>query len=710
MGLPPRREIKGDLMRMLLRILLAPIVLLLAGGAAFAQSASPNSELPALQRFGPDQVNKAIDPCDDFFEYACSKWISENPIPPDQSAWSSFGALALWNVAALHSVLEEAQAAKNPSPVEKKAGDYYASCMDEAAVDKAGLAPLQVALDRIARLSSNADLPELLAFLHQIIRPANLNFIDAQYPGILFGVFGSPDFDDAASMILAIDQSGMGLPAREFYQNDDEKSKLIREEYVSFVATLLKLGGAKEQKSQSDARAILAMESALASSAMDIVARRDPKNQSNKMSLSELQALTPSFSWKRYFQALGLPPQERYLVLAPDFLKGVEKLLASETTDHVRVYLRYSLLRLHSSELSQPFAEASFGFLEKTLNGAKEMQPRWRRCARWADMDLGEAVGQVYVAKFFPAESKARIRALVKGVEQALHADIDAQGWMSAETKMLAHRKLDAQVDKIGYPDKWIDYSGLDVRRNDFLGNVERAAGFELHRRLAQVGQKVDRGHWGMTPPTVNAYEDPQTNTINFPAGILQPPFFDPSAPEALNYGGIGVVIGHEIIHGYDDQGRKFDALGNLRNWWTPDEAQDYEKRDSCITDEYTADIPEAGVKQNGKLSAGEDTADNGGIHIALAALENALKAEGKTLDDQGPFGLTQLQAFFLSDAKIWCGSLRPEAARTRVLTQGHSLPRYRVNNVLGNMAEFAHAFSCHAGQPMVHANACRVW
>jgi predicted metalloendopeptidase len=401
---------------------------------------------------------------------------------------------------------------------------------------------------------------------------------------------------------------------------------------------------------------------------------------------------------------------EKYLVTSPDFFRGMQKLIASESVDHWRAYLRYTLVHLSAQSLSQPFIEENFDFYGRTLSGTSQIQPRWRRCSFHADADLGEAVGQAYVAHYFPAESKQRMLQLVKGIETALHQDIDASQWMSPETKQKAHAKLSAQIDKIGYPDHWQDYSSIDIKRDDFLGNVQRSSKFEVDRRLALVGKPTDRYKWGMTPPTVNAYEDPQSNTINFPAGILQPPFFDAKRIDSVNFGAIGVVIGHEIIHGYDDQGRKFDADGNLKDWWTPSDATAYETRGQCIANEYTQDIPEAGVKQNGKLSLGEDTADNGGIHIALAGLQSSLKQEGKDLDSAGEDGVTQLQTFFLAYANVWCGDYRPEAARTAVLTQGHSLNRYRVNNVVSNMDEFAHAFNCKAGQPMVHANACRVW
>lgn len=693
---------------MRLRRLLAASVLLWVPSL---HSEPPSTEpLPALEGFSPDQADKSLDPCADFFQYACGKWMRANPIPPDQARSGTFDKLAIWNVAALRATLEEAAAKDQRTPVEQQAGDYYASCMDEAAIDKAGLTPLKAHLDRIAGLREASGLPELIASIHQTIRPANLNFIDAQYPGILFGIFAIADFDDARLGIAALDQSGMNLPGREFYLNADDKSKEIRGLYVKHVSRMLELSGETSSQAAADAEAVLSLETRLAKGAMEIIARRDPRNLNNKMSLAQVQSLTPSFSWTRYFTAMSAPASPHYLVLAPDFFRGMETLVSSEPVGHWRAYLRYSLLHSMAPFLSQPFVTENFDFFGRRLAGAQQVQPRWRRCSIAADADLGEAVGQAYVARYFPAESKARMVLMVRAIDDALHQDIDGLTWMSDKTKGMAHAKLNAQVDKIAYPDRWRDYSALKIRRDDLLGNVARASRFEIERRMAKFGRPVDRKEWGMTPPTVNAYEDAQTNTINFPAGILQPPFFEASQIDAVNFGAIGAVIGHEIIHGFDDQGRKFDADGNLRDWWTPEDAASYDARDKCIQEEYTQDVPEAGVKQDGKLSAGEDTADNGGIRIALAGLRNTLKAQGKDLDAQAPGGLTNLQSFFLSYANVWCGENRPEAARTAVMTQGHSLNRYRVNNVVANMPEFAHAFGCRAGRPMVRENACRVW
>jgi putative endopeptidase len=683
------------------------------GAPVWAQEAtSPaNGAMPKLERFDPKQVDKSVDPCTDFFEYACHTWNEANPIPADQAGWGTFNELAIWNLTAIRNTLEEAaKPSADRMPAEQKAGDYYASCMDEAAVNAAGIKPLDPLLNRIARLHDKSQLPQLLAAIHQTIRPADPFSTDAQYRSVLFGFASSPDLDDARRVIAAIDQSGMSMPSRDFYLKNDDKSKEIREKFLKHVARMLVLSGEPQAEAEADAKAVLEMETTLAKSAMDIVARRDPKNLNNKFTLAQLKGLTPSFDWSQYLAAVNAPASREYLVLAPGFLRGMNQLIVSESVEHWRALLRYQAIRMLAPMLSQPFVDESFDFYARTLYGSPQIQPRWRRCSANADIDLGDAVGQAYVKRYFPPESKARMVELVKALEASLHQDIDAATWMSPETKLKAHQKLNAQIDKIGYPDKWNDYSTVTIRRNDFFGNATQANLYEFDRRLSKIGKAADRHEWNMTPPTVNAYEDPQTNTINFPAGILQPPFFDAAAPDAVNYGAIGMVIGHEIIHGFDDQGRKFDADGNLKDWWTDRDASAYEKRGACISEEYTQYVPEAGVEQDGKLSQGEDTADNGGMHIALNALKNKLQDESKTLDSPVGNGLTQGQTFFLAYANVWCGALRPEAAHTLVQTQGHSLNRYRVNNVVSNMPEFEHAFGCKAGQKMVRVNQCRVW
>src|SRR5277367_2915676 len=425
--------------------------------AAKAQTAAPvaPSSMPELDHFSPDQADKSLNPCSDFFEYACSKWTKANPIPPDQSGWGTLSLLAIWNVAAIQATLEDAaNKTSGRTPVEQKVGDYYASCMNEAAVNKDGVAPLQPALDRIAKLSDKSQLPELVASIHQMIRPADLNFIDAQYQGVLFGLYATPDFDDAKMMLPALDQSGMGMPGREFYLDDDVKSQQIRDKYLKHIARFLELSGEPPAQAASDAQAVLAIETGLAKAAMDIVARRDPKNQNNKMSIQQVQALTPSFNWNRYFAAMHAPASPQYLVLAPDFFRGMEQVIASQPVEHWQAYLRFSTISFMSPFLSEPFVEERFDFVGRTLSGAQQMQPRWRRCSFNADADLGEAVGQAYVARYFPAENKQRMLQMVNAIKTALHQDIDAAAWMSPDTKKLAHAKLAAQVDKIAYPNR----------------------------------------------------------------------------------------------------------------------------------------------------------------------------------------------------------------------------------------------------------------
>jgi predicted metalloendopeptidase len=443
---------------------------------------------------------------------------------------------------------------------------------------------------------------------------------------------------------------------------------------------------------------------------MDNISRRDPKNLNNKMSLVQVQALTPSFDWKRYTSLVDAPTPQHYIVTSPQFFRGMEQLIQQRPLDDWKTYLRWQLVHFSAPYVGKAFVDENFNFYRRTLAGAKEQLPRWRRCVRLADRDLGEALGQAYVDEAFPGDSKRNANELVRAVEQALERDITGLDWMTAETKKEAVRKLHAIEDKIGYPSQWRDYSSVSIRRDSFLNNIHQVTAFEFRRQLNKIGRPVDRAEWQMTPPTIDAYYDAQLNTINFPAGILQPPFFDKDNAAAANFGAIGAVIGHEIIHGFDDEGRKFDAEGNLRDWWTPADGKAYDERGNCIADQYTQEVPEAGVKQNGRLTQGEDTADNGGVRLAFSALENQLRKNGVSVDAKGADGWTPRQVFFVSYADAWCTQMRPDVVRTMVLTNPHSHPRYRVNNVVSNLPEFQQAFGCKQGTPMVRKNACRVW
>ena len=690
-----------------------PLLLLLVGSLSLAQSSSsPESQresLPKLVHLSADQVNPQVDPCTDFYQYTCSKFFAANPIPPDRASWGVLGPLSKWNEITLRQLLEESAARKTGrSAAEQKVGDYWASCMDESKIESSSAGALKTELERIDKIVHKSQLAEVLAHM-QMTFPGAWDGQDAATFTPMFGFGSNPDLDDATRIIAAFDQGGFVLPGREFYLNDDAKSVEIRNKYQAHIAGMLKLAGEPEKQATADAAVVLAMETALAKSAMEIVKRRDPRNLNNKMSLEDLSKLAPSFQWKQYVTLLHAPASPTYLVTSPDFFRGLGRLIDQESLDHWKAYLRWHLVHGSAPYLSRAFVEENFNFT-RNLTGARELPPRWRRCVNSTDRALGEALGQAYVARAFPPESKERVLKMVRGIEAALEQDVSELGWMAPETKAQAKAKLHMILDKIGYPDHWRDYSSLEITSDSYLKNVQRATAFEFNRQLQKIGKPLDRQEWQMTPPTIDAYYDAQTNTINFPAGILQPPLFDREQDDAANYGSEGAVIGHEITHGFDDQGRKFDGNGNLRDWWTAADAKSYEERGKCISDEYTQEIPDVGVKQDGRLTQGEDTADNGGIHLALIALTNTLKQQGKSLDDKGADGLTRQQRFFLAYANTWCTQQRPEIMRTQVIGNPHSLPRYRVNNVVANMPEFAKAFGCRKGQPLVHVNACRVW
>ena len=688
--------------------MLLPVFLVLCCLAASAQNPAPSAELPKLDQFDPKLADDSVDPCVDFYKYACNKWMAANPIPADQVTWGHGSPLQLWNETVLRQTLEKAAAGgAERNAVDKQIGDYYAACMDEKGIEAAGVKAIKPELDRINAIKNNKQLPEALARLHQTI-PGAWQLDDNQTNAAGFGFSGAQDLDDATKVVAWVDQGGMSMPGRDFYIDNAEKSQEIRKKYLEHLRKMFALAGESDKQAQADAATVMEMETAMARSAMENVKRRDPKNLNNKMTMQQLQALTPSFDWKRYFGLVDAPAPERYIVTSPEFFRAFEQLIKQHPVEHWKTYLRYQLLHGAAPYLNDAIVRENFDFYSRTLQGRKEMLPRWRRCVRAADRDLGEALGQAYVNVAFPPESKERTLKLVKAVEGALDRDIKDLDWMTPATKKEAAVKLLAIEDKIGYPNSWRDYSTVKVGRDSWFNNVQQATNFEFERWVHKIGKPVDRAEWQMTPPTINAYYDAQLNTINFPAGILQPPYFDKDRDDAVNYGAIGMVIGHEITHGFDDQGRKFDDKGNLRDWWTPTDAAEYEKRGKCISDEYSQQIPEAGVKQNGLLTQGEDTADNGGLRLAMMALEDV--SQGKDLDTKEADGWTPRQRFFLSYANSWCNNVRPEVARTIVLTNPHSLPKYRVNNVVTNVPDFRKAFGCKVGQPMARENACRVW
>jgi putative endopeptidase len=660
-----------------------------AAAAGVVQAFRPADSASGLQL---DALDKAADACTDFYQFACGGWIAKNPVPPDRASWGRFEELQERNNETLHKILEAAAAGRDPES--KKIGDYYASCMDETAIDGKGAAPLDPLLKKIAAVTSVADLAPLVAELHTV----GVN---------VFFQFGSQaDFKDASVEMAIADQGGLGLPDRDYYFKDDARSVDLRTQYLDHLARMSALLGLAENQAKASAQQIMNIETALAKNALDAVSRRDPNKVYHKMSNAELQALTPQFPWNRYFTGIGSPPVYALNVAEPDFIKGFGQLLATTPLDQLKAYLRWQLAHASAAVLAKPFVDENFRFFGTALTGARELRPRWKRCVQYTDSDLGEALGQAFVKEAFGPQAKADTLKMVHELESALETDVNSLTWMTPATKKEALVKLHAIADKIGYPDRWRDYSALSIVRGDALGNSQRSNAFEFHRQMAKIGKPVDKTLWLMTPPTVNAYYNPLENNINFPAGILQPPFYSATADAAVNFGGSGAVIGHELTHGFDDQGRQFDARGNLKDWWTSADAKSFEDRAQCLVDEYSGFTAIDDVKLNGKLTLGENTADNGGLRIALMAyLARTANQPPQTLD-----GFTPEQRVFLGWGQVWCENVRPERARMLAQINPHSPGHDRVNGVVSNMPEFQKAFACKADAPMVRTTQCRVW
>jgi putative endopeptidase len=665
-------------------------IIALLFSTAHAQQQSVEKHEPALD---VTSMDRSVDPCVDFFAYSCGGWIKNNPIPPDQSSWDTYSKMEDENRARLRGILEAASAPEaNRSAVEQKIGDYYASCMDEIAINAKGAGPLKPGLEQIAAITSKAQIADVAASMS-----------DAD---VLFRFDSIQDFRDASQVIADADQGGLGLPDRDYYTKDDAKSVDLRKAYLAHVQKMLELLGDKPDAAAAEARTVMRIETALAKGSMTRVERRDPKSLDHKMASGELEKISPDFQWTVYFAKVGMPSLASLNVSAPGFFKAMNETLDKESIGDWKTYLRWHLVHAYARHLSSPFLDEDFAFFGKTLRGQQELRPRWKRCTEDVDDDLGEALGQAYVEKYFKPEAKDQALKIVKEIEAAMQQDVEGLPWMSATTKQQALVKLHAMANKIGYPDKWRDYSKLEIVRGDEVGNVERARRFEFNRQLAKIGKPVDRGEWGMTPPTVNAYYDPQMNDINFPAGVLQPPAFDPTSDAAPNYGDTGGTIGHELTHGFDDEGRQFDAQGNLRDWWTAQDAKEFEKRASCISNQYSSYTIIDDVKINGKLTLGEDVADLGGLILAYMAW----KEDTKDQKLEPIEGLTPDQRFFVGYGQSWCGQVRDETKRLRATVDPHSPEKYRTNGVVSNMPEFQEAFHCKAGSPMVNQNRCRVW
>jgi putative endopeptidase len=600
------------------------------------------------------------------------------------------------NLTELRQIAESSASAKaSRGSNEQKVGDFYATCMDNAAIESAGIKPVAPQLDAInAMTDRNALLAEVAALHNDGIQA-------------LFDFSSTQDFADSTKVIGDADQGGLGMPDRDYYTRDDERSKQLRVDYLAHVSKMFQLAGDPAEKAATEAQTVMNIETALAKASSTRVQLRDPKANYHKLSTAELKQLTPDWSWDSFFADVHLPGLPETNIGQPDFFKEMDHKLTTTPISDWKIYLRWHVIHDNAPALNDAFVQENFNFYGKRLSGTAELQPRWKRCVQSVNHNIGEALGQVYVEKYFPPEAKTHAREMVQNLISALRSDIPTLSWMTPETKKAAVEKLEAFNIKIGYPDKWRDYSRLNIERASYAVNLRRAEAFENARELAKIGKPVDRNEWGMTPPTVNAYYNPTMNEIVFPAGILQPPFYDPKADDAINYGGMGAVIGHEISHGFDDQGSQFDGQGNLRNWWTADDRKNFDERATCVEKQFDSYEVEPGLHQNGKLVLGESIGDLGGLAISYAAYEKSLEGKPRPKDIDG---FTPEQRFFLGWAQVWGTNQRPEAARLQANTNPHPLARFRGNGPLSDMAAFAQAWGCKKGDPMVREQACKIW
>jgi len=680
-------------------VTLAFLLALVLAGTANGQTANEPA-LPYSPSLDLSSIDKSIDPCVNLYEYACGGWRKKNPIPADQTSWSVYGKLYQDNLNFLRGILEQAASNTNGrDAVTQKIGDFYASCTDEAGIEKSGLGPVKAEMEAIAQLNSVRELAPLVA---------RLQMVTGGYRSILFRSGSDQDPDNSEQVIASLDQGGLGLPDRDYYTKEDAKSKETRERYVQHVQKIFELLGDSAETANKNAEILMRMETALAKASMTRVERRDPYKLKNKMKIPGLEELAPNFDWKTYYSVLQYPKIEILNVGDPTFFKQVNAALASEPLANWKTYMRFHVGDSSAQFLSAKFVQENFEFYRKYLRGAKEKEPQWKRCVQYTDYMLGEALGQAYVRKVFSPELKQSTVDMVRRIEDAMAKRIQQLDWMSPETKQQALVKLQGIRNKIGYPDRWRDYSAVRIERTEFLGNVQRAMEFEHRRQIAKIGKPVDHGEWDISPPTVDAYYNPQMNDINFPAGVLQPPLYDAKLDDAPNYGNTGGTIGHELTHGFDDEGSQFDAKGNLKNWWKEDDRKKFDERTKCVSDQYSQYVMVDEVHINGELTKGEDVADLGGEILAYMAWGAA--TAGKNLQPMD--GLTPEQRFFIGFAQWACANERPEDLRVRAQTDPHSPPEYRINGVVVNMPEFAKAFSCRAGQAMVKPaeKICRVW
>ncbi len=680
--------------------LMTAVLPAMGGGAARAQTASAEAPKPLPPGLDTEWMDTSANPCTNFYQYACGNFLKHNPIPADLPMIAPYILIYVHTQAVVHQLLEQA-AVDSPSrtPDEQKIGDYYATCMDTQKIYAEGLKGLDPGLKRIADLKSKNDLTPLLAHFQLTNVGAFFDYSEQQ------------DFKNAQDQIAVVDQGGLGLPERGYYLRTDPHSVETRQKYEQYVTTMLQLAGEPEAKAASDAKTILDFETALAKVSMSVTERRDPKNVYHIMTVTELAKLAPVIDWTDLMKLTNTPPVTSLNVANPDFFKGMQALIESTDLATIKTYLKWQYIHAQPSwTLPKAMDEATFNFYGRYLLGQPEQQVRWKRCVSATDGALGRAVGKVYVEKNFTPEQRAYMVTMVHDIEAAMGQDIEDVSWMSAETKAKAEAKLHMVRDKIGYPNHFRDYSKLTIVRGDAIGNVMRAAEFENHRELNKIGKPVNRDEWGMSPQTVNAYYNPSMNDINFPAGYLQSPEYNPDSTDAENFGHIGATVGHELTHGFDDQGRLFDGHGNLISWWTPADGEHYKQQASCIVDEYSNFTAVGDLKVNGKLTEGENIADNGGLRLAYMAFLADAQRKGIDLKKKDANGFTPIQEFFLAFGQDWCGEMRPALTRLLVQTDPHSPDRIRANGVLQNMPEMGKAFGCKVGDPMMPAHPCRVW
>ncbi|HEX9200141.1 MAG TPA: M13 family metallopeptidase [Acidobacteriaceae bacterium] len=691
-----------------MRLSVPVFALLLSAGLCHAQSivVEDASAAPAPPKqpisFDISGIDTTVDPCIDFYKYACGNWQKANPIPADKVRWGQFNELRDRNDYLLYLELKSAAAAPKTA-LQIKYGNYFAACMNAKLANELGAKSIQPELAAIAAV---ADKKQLAALDIEATR----RFGSA----LLFRVQVVQDQVDATKQILATGQGGLALPDRDYYLNQDDRSKKIRDQYVAHMAKMFELLKDTPEQAAAEAADVLRIETALAEGSQSRVAMRDPANRYHMLKIAEVQAASPDYDWKQYLDAEGFGAVGSIDVTSPGFVKTVNDVIEKEPLAAIQHYMRWRTLHGAAPLLSDDFAVENFNFFQSTLNGQVEQTSRWERCTRATDVALGEAVGQDWVKQNFPPAAKASMEKLVTALDKALGEDIQTLPWMSDDTKVQAEAKLHAMERKIGYPEHWRDYSLMVVRRNDPVGNEQRAVAFERKRNFAKLGKPVDKSEWGMTPPTVNAYYNGEQVNINFPAGILQPPFFDDKLDPAVNFGGIGVVIGHEMTHAFDDQGAKFDLHGNVHNWFTPDDLKQFNERTKCVADEYSGFEVAPGQNLNGRLTLGENTADNGGLRIAFQALEETIAKDSAAAEpgyvDGKRDGYTPEQRYFLGFAQIWCENSREANARVLAKTDPHSSGEWRVKGAVQNFPEFGKAFGCKVGQPMMPVNSCRVW